>query len=509
MIWSSRSLVRYFCTMNKSKNILALTLMISSIALLLVLQLFWLRGSYERAFFGLRRDSNFIFRNTLYAMRDSLYQENIRAVGTGSDTLSKIPPGEIQSINIIKSKKNPDSVVVSTKASTVQVFISDNASNKDSILDALRPMTRQLRQSIETGQKSFVIRLAPDTVSLDTLRQYFDAALVKSNIPLKFVIEHQVTSPENFRMFRGRSENNNEEQTHVYSDTIQLEGLRFNPVSRYSASIFPIQRFILRQIAPQILFSFLLTLITLIAFVILYRNVRAQQRLMEMKNDFISNVTHELKTPVATVSVALEALKNFNALNDPKLTNEYLDIARNELNRLTLMTDKILKAAVFENKGITIQKETVDLHKTITQILDSMRLIFEKRQAVVSFRPEGENFILQGENAHITNVIYNLLDNALKYSPKQPIITLGLTETSKELILSIQDEGLGIPDEYKRKIFEKFFRVPTGDIHNIKGYGLGLSYVAGVVKAHGGSIDVRSESGKGSTFSIHWPKHHE
>jgi signal transduction histidine kinase len=138
-----------------------------------------------------------------------------------------------------------------------------------------------------------------------------------------------------------------------------------------------------------------------------------------------------------------------------------------------------------------------------------MRLIFEKRQAVVSFRPEGENFILQGENAHITNVIYNLLDNALKYSPKQPIITLGLTETSKELILSIQDEGLGIPDEYKRKIFEKFFRVPTGDIHNIKGYGLGLSYVAGVVKAHGGSIDVRSESGKGSTFSIHWPKHHE
>ena len=141
--------------------------------------------------------------------------------------------------------------------------------------------------------------------------------------------------------------------------------------------------------------------------------------------------------------------------------------------------------------------------------LDSMRLIFEKRQAVVSFRPEGENFILQGENAHITNVIYNLLDNALKYSPKQPIITLGLTETSKELILSIQDEGLGIPDEYKRKIFEKFFRVPTGDIHNIKGYGLGLSYVAGVVKAHGGSIDVRSESGKGSTFSIHWPKHHE
>lgn len=494
--------------MNKSKNVLALTLMISSIALLLVLQLFWLRNSYERAFFGLRRDSNFIFRNTLYSMRDSLYQGNIRAFGVGEDSLSKIPAREIQSISIVK--RNPDSVVVTAKSSTVQVFISDKAANKDSIIDALRPMTRQLRQGIEEGQKSFFIRLAPDTVSLDTLTLYFDAALKKANIPLEFLVEHQTTSPEKFHMFRGRSDTNdsNDNQTYIYSDTIQLEGVRFNPVSRYYASIFPIQSLILRQIAPQILFSFLLTIITLIAFIILYRNVRAQQRLMELKNDFISNVTHELKTPVATVSVALEALKNFHALNDPKLTNEYLDIARNELNRLTLMTDKILKAAVFENKGISIQKEAVDLHKTVAQILDSMRLIFEKRQAVVSFNPEGKSFTVEGENAHLTNVIYNLLDNALKYSPNQPIITIGLTETSEEVILSIQDEGLGIPDEYKKKIFEKFFRVPTGDIHNIKGYGLGLSYVAGVVKAHQGSIDVRSESGKGSTFRIHWPKHH-
>lgn len=491
--------------MNKSKNILVLTLMISSIALLLVLQLFWLRNSYERAFFGLRRDSNFIFRNTLYTMRDSLYQGNIRAVTV--DSVSKTPYRDIQSISVIK--RNPDSVIVGAKSSTVQVFIADKAGNKDSILDALRPMTRQLRQGIEAGQKSFFIRLAPDTVSLDTLKMHFSAALQKSNLPLKFFIEHQVVDPEKFHMYRGRPDNpdGNEGAPNIYNDTIQLESLRFNPVSRYSASIFPIQNFILKQIAPQILFSFLLTIITLIAFVVLYRNVRAQQRLMELKNDFISNVTHELKTPVATVSVALEALKNFHALNDPKLTNEYLDIARNELNRLTLMTDKILKAAVFENKGITIQKESVDLHRTITQVIDSMKLIFEKRQATISFNPEGDQFIITGETAHITNVIYNLLDNALKYSPNHPVITIGLKETTEEVILSVKDEGLGIPDEYKKKVFEKFFRVPTGDIHNIKGYGLGLSYVAGVVKAHEGSIRVQGESGKGSTFIIHWLKH--
>lgn len=480
--------------------------MTSSIILLLVLQLFWLSSSYERAFFGLRRESNFIFRSTLFAMRDSLYQGNIRVMG--SDSLSKIPPRDIQSISIIK--RNPDSVVTTAKSSTVQIFISDRVGDKDSILDALRPMTRQLRQSIEEGQKSFFIRLAPDTVSLDTLKIHFNAALQRANIPLTFLVERQVTSPEKFHAGRGRPEGNDTDDNRpsVLGDTIQLESFRFNLVSRYNASIFPVQRFILRQIAPQILFSFLLTTVTLVAFIILYRNVRAQQRLMELKNDFISNVTHELKTPVATVSVALEALKNFHALNDPKLTNEYLDIARNELNRLTLMTDKILKAAVFENKGIIIQKEMVDVHKTLIQVIDSMRLLMEKRLGVVSFHTEGKNFIVEGEATHITNVIYNLLDNALKYSPDKPVITIGLTETPTEVVLSIQDEGLGISSEYKKKIFEKFFRIPTGDIHNIKGYGLGLSYVAGVVKAHGGLIDVKSEPGKGSTFIIHWPKKH-
>lgn len=482
-----------------------LTLMISSIALLLVLQLFWLSNSYERAFFGLRRDSNFIFRNTLYAMRDSLYQGSIRA--TSIDTLSKVPARDIHSIDIIQ--RSPDSVRVTARSSTVQVFISDKAANKDSVIDAIRPMTRQLRQGIEAGQKSFVIRLTPDTVSLDSLESHFNAALQKADIPVEFVIDHLKTSPEKFHLYR-RSDNSPEPSDgppSVYSDTIRLESLRFNPVSQYRASIFPIQNIILKQIAPQILFSLLLTLITIVAFVVLYRNVRTQQRLMEMKNDFISNVTHELKTPVATVSVALEALKNFHALNDPKLTNEYLDIARNELNRLTLMTDKILKAAVFENKGITIQKETVDLDKNIVQILDSMRLIFEKRQAQVSFDAQGESFVIDGEQAHISNVIYNLIDNALKYSPEQPAITVSLQENPKEIVLSISDKGLGIPEEYRKKIFEKFFRVPSGDVHNIKGYGLGLSYVAGVVKAHQGTIDVQSEYGKGSTFIIHWPKH--
>jgi two-component system phosphate regulon sensor histidine kinase PhoR len=135
-----------------------------------------------------------------------------------------------------------------------------------------------------------------------------------------------------------------------------------------------------------------------------------------------------------------------------------------------------------------------------------MQLVFEKHQANVSFTKEGSDFSMEGSEAHLTNVIYNLLDNALKYSPEQPTLNINLESRNENLILSIQDNGLGIPSEYKKKIFEKFFRVPTGDIHTIKGYGLGLSYVASVVKQHQGTIDVISEGGKGSRFILNLPK---
>jgi two-component system, OmpR family, phosphate regulon sensor histidine kinase PhoR len=495
--------------MNKRKNLLAVTLMVSSIALLLILQLFWLRSSYERAYFGLRRESNYVFRNTLNALRDSLYKDNIRVVGYGSDSLRKLHPNDIKSVNIVRNK-GYDSVTV-TQSSTIQVFVTPGEpTNRDSIINAIRPMTGQLKKNIQEGKHSFMLRLSPDTISLDTLTQYLTGAFKKAELPLAFTVSYRAMLPERFHAFNGPPEAKEvtDPPLQIYSDTLQLESVRFNPASRYSAQVFPVHSFILKQIAPQILFSCLLTLITTVAFLILYRSVRAQQRLMELKNDFISNVTHELKTPVATVSVALEALKNFHALNDPKLTKEYLDIAQNELNRLTLMTDKILKASVFENKGITIQHETLDIRTVTSEILDSLRLVFEKRQANVSLQSTGENFSMQGETAHISNVIYNLIDNALKYSPGQPVIAITLTENPGHIVLSVRDEGLGIPTEYKKKVFEKFFRVPTGDVHNIKGYGLGLSYVASVVKAHHARITVESESGKGSTFIIEWPKVH-
>jgi two-component system phosphate regulon sensor histidine kinase PhoR len=263
--------------------------------------------------------------------------------------------------------------------------------------------------------------------------------------------------------------------------------------------------YLLKKLTLPILFSLFLVGITVISFVLLYRNLVRQRRLAELKNEFISNITHELKTPIATVGVAIEALKNFNAIHDPQRTKEYLDISQNELQRLSLLVDKVLKLSMFEKKEMELKKEQFDCKRLTEEVMNSMRLQFEKYHAKVNLYTEGDNFVVEADKLHITSVIYNLLDNALKYSRENPVIDVWLKSNPDAIEFSVSDNGIGIPPAYREKVFDKFFRVPTGDKHNIKGYGLGLSYVAEVIKRHQGNVRVESELGKGSTFTARFP----
>jgi two-component system phosphate regulon sensor histidine kinase PhoR len=273
----------------------------------------------------------------------------------------------------------------------------------------------------------------------------------------------------------------------------------------YHLSIENKLSYLLKKLVLPILFSLLLVGITVVSFVLLYRNLLRQRRLAELKNEFISNVTHELKTPIATVGVAIEALKNFNAMNDPERTREYLDISQNELQRLSLLVDKVLKLSMFEKKEMELKKEQFDCRLLVEEVMNSMKLQFDKYRAKIKLFTEGENFIVEADKLHITSVIYNLLDNALKYSRENPMIDVRLKSFPEYLEFSVSDNGIGIAPAYKQKVFDKFFRVPTGDKHNIKGYGLGLSYVSEVLRRHQGHISVESEPGKGSTFTTKLP----
>lgn len=336
------------------------------------------------------------------------------------------------------------------------------------------------------GKKPITIRLQTDSLRLKDIQKQYKEALDKSNIRLPF----EVT----------RLKAQEKAETSGFVTTEIPCGV---PSNQRFVAIFPeYQGSLFRKIAPQLLFSvFLMTLVSL-AFGLIYQNLRQQRRLAELKNDFISNVTHELKTPIATVSVAIEALRNFNAIHDPARTQEYLEISRNELSRLSMLVDKVLKMSAFEKQDLELKLEWVDVKMLIEEILNSMKLQFEKFGALVSFDWTGEQFNLQADRTHLMSVIYNLLDNALKYSPERPEIQVELQDLGNEIKLSVQDNGLGIPTEYREKIFEKFFRIPTGDRHNVKGHGLGLSYVASVVAKHSGAISVSSTEGQGSCFTV-------
>jgi signal transduction histidine kinase len=273
----------------------------------------------------------------------------------------------------------------------------------------------------------------------------------------------------------------------------------------YQAGFEDPTTFLLKKISLQILFSLFLVAFTSITFMFLYRNLMAQRKLTEMKNDFISNITHELKTPLATVSVAVEALRNFGGIENPERTREYLDISASELQRLSLLVDKVLKLSLFENRELELKKEIFDLKQLTEEVLNTMKLQFDTHKAKVELDVQGNYFTINADRLHITSVIFNLLDNALKYSNGRPEIFIHLYHQTDQIMLQVEDRGIGIASDFRSKIFDKFFRVPTGNHHNIKGYGLGLSYVAHVIRQHNGTISVDSEPDKGTIFTVKFP----
>lgn len=331
-----------------------------------------------------------------------------------------------------------------------------------------------------------------DTLPVSKIDSGYKKELAKAGIPISFTIK------------KGKDDSKHRKDTitAVQQFTTRPTIVGFIQPYWYQAAFENPTTFLLKKISLQILFSLFLVAFTSVTFIFLYRNLVAQRKLTEMKNDFISNITHELKTPLATVSVAVEALRNFGGIENPQRTKEYLDISAAELQRLSLLVDKVLKLSLFENRELELKKENFDLKQLTEEVLNTMKLQFNTHHAKVELEMQGNYFNIHADRLHITSVIFNLLDNALKYSKGKPEITVRLQHHTDTVVLQVEDNGMGIPHDFRSKIFDKFFRVPTGDHHNIKGYGLGLSYVAHVVKQHNGTISVESEPGAGSIFTV-------
>jgi len=266
------------------------------------------------------------------------------------------------------------------------------------------------------------------------------------------------------------------------------------------------QRYLLQQVWGPLLSSIAFLIIIIACFVYAIKVIIRQKKLSVTKNDFINNMTHEFKTPIATVSLAVEALQDPDLANQDKFRNRYLRIIKDENKRLGLQVEKVLQAAALDKKDFKLKFEKVNLVDILENAKKHIALQVEKSGGEIRAEMDLKDPYIEADPFHLSNIINNLLDNANKYSKDKPDITLFANDSADRVSISIQDKGIGMNKESQRKIFDKFYRVPTGNVHDIKGFGLGLAYVKTMVEAHHGEVFVESEPEKGSTFTIYLPK---
>jgi len=263
---------------------------------------------------------------------------------------------------------------------------------------------------------------------------------------------------------------------------------------------------VFRQVWLPISSSILFIFVIIFCFVYAIRVIIHQKALSDIKNDFINNMTHEFKTPLATVSLAVEALQDPELSNQDKFRARYLGIIKDENKRLVSQVEKVLQAAALDKNDFKLKLEIIDLSELLQSTLEHISLQVESKGGQIEFQNQLNNPEVEGDAFHLTHIFNNLLDNANKYSKESPKIKVVAKEDQDQVIVTIQDQGIGMSKEAVKKIFDKFYRVPTGNVHDVKGFGLGLSYVKTMLEAHKGGIYVQSEPGKGSTFTINLPK---
>lgn len=276
--------------------------------------------------------------------------------------------------------------------------------------------------------------------------------------------------------------------------------------AQYLSVYFPNQtNYIISNLWFLFVGSGLLVLTLVLAFYYTISTIFKQKKLSVIKNDFISNMTHEFKTPISTISLACEVLNDTSFEKSKDQTQNYIRVISEENKRLSLLVENVLQTSILEKGEFKLKIQEVDIHQLVFQTINNTKLQLEKRGGEIVTELHATNTLLNGDRVHLTNILFNMVDNALKYTTEQPHIVISTQDAEHGVLLAIADNGIGISKENQQKIFEPLFRVSTGNVHNVKGFGLGLNYVKAVIEKHGGTIRVESALGKGSKFTVFIP----
>ena len=268
------------------------------------------------------------------------------------------------------------------------------------------------------------------------------------------------------------------------------------------------KRFVLSSMWHMLAASALFILLIALSFVYTLRTIWKQKRLNDIKNDLVNNLTHELKTPISTIALACEALNDPSVPKSGDQMKMFTGMIRDENKRLGMLVESVLQSAVVDSGKMLLRLVDVDLHAVLNDVVRNSAMQAEKRGGKVELHPKADLAHVRGDRIHLTNIFYNLIDNAVKYCEREPRVIITTRSDATSVTIDVKDNGIGIARGEQKKIFDRLYRVPTGDLHNVKGFGLGLSYVKAVVERHGGIIRVESEPGNGSTFHITIPFEH-
>jgi two-component system phosphate regulon sensor histidine kinase PhoR len=263
--------------------------------------------------------------------------------------------------------------------------------------------------------------------------------------------------------------------------------------------------FIWQTMGLNLLGSAILLFIMVGCFYIAMMTILKQKKLAEIKNDFINNMTHEFKTPISTISLATQLIQEDASVHENASIQRYLGIIKDENVRLGQQVERVLQTAQMEREEIVLKKKKVNMHELILQVIEMNQPMLMAKNGVIHTAFSDHPAELLIDEVHMSNVINNLIDNAVKYSAEAPEISIETKAIDSTFILQVSDKGIGMQKDVLTQVFEPFYRVPTGNVHNVKGFGLGLSYVKKIVEAHGGNVQVKSQLGKGSTFEITIP----
>jgi len=356
-----------------------------------------------------------------------------------------------------------------------------------------------------------------ENIDKNKLDQYLKHELEQQGIELEYDYGVFSTASNSFTIINGNyvaeigdnSQASNVQTGNGLYDSDYQISLFTNEVSvpGYLKIYFPDKnRWLWSSVMPSLLLTGLFTGLILFCFGFTIYVIRRQKMVSEMKTDFINNMTHEFKTPIATISLATDSINSPKILADENKIKRFTNIIKQENIRMLNQVEKVLQMAKLDKRDFEIKYTEVNIHEVIRKAAENVKLKLQKREGSITLDLNASDEIIYADKTHISAVINNLLDNAEKYSTDIPTIHVSTVSTGDNVGISITDNGIGMTKEQKKHIFEKFYRIPTGNLHNVKGFGLGLSYVKAIVDAHKGSITVKSELGKGSTFTIFLPQ---